>query len=229
MQSYSSDALVLRTHRYGEADCIVVFLTADRGKKRGVAKNAAKSRRRFGGALEPLTRGTATYVEREHRELVWLDRIAPTTSALRARDLKGPGSEDDSGGLDAHALSHLAYFAELLDEWAQDNQANERLFRLGAAVGQALHGGGAPEALARYFEYWLLRLEGVYPGIDACDLSEAARAFLTDASVRTPEQVGATAVPADALREMEHVHYRLIATHLEKELRSARVIQELRS
>jgi DNA repair protein RecO (recombination protein O) len=215
MSAHSSDALVLRTYRYGEADCIVVFLTADRGKKRGVAKNAAKSRRRFGGALEPLTRGTAAYVEREHRELVWLDRISPTMSALGT-------------GLGAHALSHLAYFAELLDEWAQDGQANERLFRLGASVGQALHGGGAPEALARYFEYWLLRLEGVYPGIDACDLSEAARGFLADASVRTPEQVGATAVPAGALREMENVHHRLIATHLEKELRSARVIKELR-
>ena len=34
-----------------------MFLTRDRGKKRGVAKNARQSRRRFGGALEPLTYG----------------------------------------------------------------------------------------------------------------------------------------------------------------------------
>ena len=37
MRSYSSDALILRTYRYGEADRIVVFLTEDRGKRRGVA------------------------------------------------------------------------------------------------------------------------------------------------------------------------------------------------
>ena len=207
---------MLRTYRYGEADCIVVFLTADRGKKRGVAKNAVKSRRRFGGALEPLTRGQATYVEREHRELVRLDRIDPVSSALCAA-----GASD--------ALSYLAYFAELLDEWAQDGQANERLFRLGAAVGQALYDGGSPDVLARYFEFWLLKLEGVYPGLDACNLSPAARAFLTSATIYTPEQAGAAAVSPAALREMEHVHHRLIATHLEKELRSARVLKELRS
>ena len=214
MPAHSSDALVLRTYRYGEADCIVVFLTADRGKKRGVAKNAAKSRRRFGAALAPLTHGTASYVEREHRELVRLDRIDPLEAGWQ--------------GLDANALSHLAYFAELLDEWAQDGQANERLFRLGVAVGQALHGGGSPDALARYFEYWLLKLEGVYPGLDACNLSDAARAFLMAAAVQSPGQLGAADVSAGALREMEHVHHRLIATHLEKELRSTRVIRELR-
>ena len=36
-----------RTYRYGEADRIVVFLTEDRGKKRGVAKNATS---RAGGS-----------------------------------------------------------------------------------------------------------------------------------------------------------------------------------
>ena len=79
MRTHTDDALVLRTYRYGEADRIVVFLTEDRGKKRGVAKNATVSRRRFGGALEPFTRGRVTYVEREHRELVRVDRIEPRT------------------------------------------------------------------------------------------------------------------------------------------------------
>src|SRR5262245_65015509 len=84
MRTYTVDALVLRTYRYGEADRIVVFLTDDRGKKRGVAKNATKSRRRFGGALEPFTRGRVAYVEREGRDLVRLDRIDPIDSPMRA-------------------------------------------------------------------------------------------------------------------------------------------------
>ena len=57
MPLYTTDALILRTYKLGESDRIVVFLTRDRGKKRGVAKNARQSRRRFGGALEPLTCG----------------------------------------------------------------------------------------------------------------------------------------------------------------------------
>ena len=252
MRIHSTDALILRTYRYGEADRIVVFLTADRGKKRGVAKNATKSRRRFGAALEPLTRGRVAYVEREHRELVRVDRIEPAQTPLNAA--RGRASGDA-----AHVLGHAAYFAELLDEWAPDGQPNERLFRLGASVGEALCKGGPVEGLARYFEYWLLRLEGVYPAVDVCPqcrqpvlssggvlvegerhyacadcapagltLSRDAMAFLSVAATRGPVETAGAGTPAGALRELEHVHHRLIAMHLEKEVRSARVIRELR-
>src|SRR5262249_54929653 len=167
MRPHSADALVLRTYRYGEADRIVVFLTRDRGKKRGVAKNASKSRRRFGAALEPLTRGTASYVEREGRELVRLDRVEPRETPLAA-------VAGRSAGQGVEILAHAAYFAELLDEWAPDNASNERLFRLGIAASAALGGAVSVEALARYFEYWLLRLEGLYPALDRCARCGAA-------------------------------------------------------
>jgi DNA repair protein RecO (recombination protein O) len=250
MPVYSSDALVLRTHRYGEADRIVVFLTEDRGKKRGVAKHASASRRRFGGALEPLTLGRATYMERENRELVRLDRIEPTGTPMTA----AAGREAGEG---ARALGHVAYFAELIDEWAPDASPNPRLFRLGSAVSTALDRGGSIEALARYFEYWLLRLEGVYPAIDRCPrcgrdlggeavlvaaerayvcgrcalagvrLSPAAMAFLRAIGARTPSDVTDAGAPPEALRVLEQVHHQLIAMHLEKTLRSARVVKEL--
>ena len=252
MRAYSSDALVLRTYRYGEADQIVVFLTEDRGKKRGVAKNATKSRRRFGGGLESLSRGRAAYVEHEMRELVRLERIETHLSPFKAAG----GRETDAA---AHVLSHAAYFAELLDEWSPDNAANERLFRLGAAVAESLCAGGMVDALARYFEYWLLRLEGVYPAMDVCPrcgqatlhrgavlvlaermyvcadcgqggppLSAAAMTFLREAGRRSPADVGNGAANPGALAELERAHDRLIAMHLEKELRSARVVRELR-
>src|SRR5689334_24397641 len=105
MPAYTTDALILRTYKLGESDRIVVFLTRDRGKKRGVAKNARQSRRRFGAALEPMTCGRVTYDERERRDLVLLHDVAPTGSALRRL-----------GGVDA--LGHVGYFAELIDEWA---------------------------------------------------------------------------------------------------------------
>ncbi|HEX5214395.1 MAG TPA: DNA repair protein RecO [Vicinamibacterales bacterium] len=250
MRVYSADGLILRTYRYGEADRIVVFLTEDRGKKRGVAKNATKSRRRFGAALEPLTRGRVAYVEREHRELVRLDRIEPTAMLL------GRDSAQTADG--ASVLGHAAYFAELLDEWSPDGMANERLFRLGAAVGAALGRVSSVAALARYFEYWLLRLEGVYPAIDTCPrcgrrvlgagavlvladrayvcrecahggpkLSADAMQFLRAAATRTPGEVGDVSLAAGPRRELAHAHDRLIATHLEKELRSTRIVKEL--
>ena len=82
MPLYTAEALILRSYALGESDRIVVFLTRDRGKKRGVAKNARQSRRRFGGALEPLTCGRVTYVERERRELVRIDYVEQTRSPL---------------------------------------------------------------------------------------------------------------------------------------------------
>jgi DNA repair protein RecO (recombination protein O) len=252
MRAYTSDALVLRTYRYGEADRIVVFLTEDRGKKRGVAKSATVSRRRFGGALESLTRGRVTYVEREARELVRLDRIEPQVHPFGA--LAGRSTDDA-----AHALSHAAYFAELLDEWAPDAAPNERLFRLGASVIETLGTGAAIDPLARYFEFWLMRLEGVYPSIDTCArcgrpvlangavlvlaecayvcdscaaggvrLSADAMAFLRGAVRWSPAAAAAAPVTASALRALEQAHHRLIAAHLEKELRSADIVKELK-
>src|ERR1051325_7348912 len=68
MPLHPTGPLMLRTYPLGESDRIVVFLTRDRGKKRGVAKNARQSRRRFGGALEPMTCGRGGYMERDTRD-----------------------------------------------------------------------------------------------------------------------------------------------------------------
>jgi hypothetical protein len=121
----------------------------------------------------------------------------------------------------------VEYFAELLDEWAQDSDADDRLYRLGASMLDALTAGVPTEPLARYFEYWLLRLQGVYPEVRS-NLSPDAVRFLTAVRAVPPHEVGG--VPADArvLRELEGVHRALIATHLEKSLKSDRVLRELR-
>jgi len=50
-----SEALILRTYPFHEADLLVTLFTRSEGKIRGVAKAAKRSKRRFGGALEPLT------------------------------------------------------------------------------------------------------------------------------------------------------------------------------
>jgi DNA repair protein RecO (recombination protein O) len=214
MPLFTADALILRTYTLGESDRIVVFLTRDRGKKRGVAKNARQSRRRFGGALEPMTCGRITYRERERRDLVFVEDIAPIQSPLRI-----PGGEGD-------ALGHVGYFAELIDEWSPENDANETLFRLGTSVVDALAAGVAVEPLARYFEYWLLRLQGVYePDPKA---SAGARAFLDAARTSSPLGVSDVVVSAAVLRELEASHRTKIAMHLEKDLKSARVLREMR-
>src|SRR5437763_13793681 len=79
-----SEAIVLRTYPMRESDLLVTLFTRLEGKVRGVARAAKKSRRRFGGALEPLTYVKATYEDRERQELARLDACgaleAPLTS-----------------------------------------------------------------------------------------------------------------------------------------------------
>jgi DNA repair protein RecO (recombination protein O) len=211
MPLYTADAIILRTYRLGESDRLVVFLTRDRGKKRGVAKNARQSRKRFGGALEPMTCGRVSYVERERRDLVLLNYVEPIRSPLKASS--------------AEALGCVSYLAELLDECAQDSDPSEPLFRLGASVVEALVEGGPPSPLARYFEYWLLRLQGVYQAPEA--LSVEARAFLGAARASSPFALSNVVVSPGTLWELEATHRTQITHHLEKALKSVRVLREM--
>jgi DNA repair protein RecO (recombination protein O) len=248
---YTSEALILRTYKLGEADRIVVFLTRDRGKKRGVAKGARRPRSRYTGALEPMTRAGVAYYEREQRDLVRINYVEPTRSPLAA-----VGGRELSDA----ALGHVGYFAELIDEWAPEAHADERLYRLGSSIVDAVAGGAPVERLARYFEYWLLRLQGVYPAIVSCpgcaagldrgavmpprahdylcrvcapggggtDLSAEAMRFLKGAAGVAPERLEDLTLGARAARELETAHRRLINLHLDKELKSARVLREMR-
>ena len=241
MPLYTADALILRTYKLGEADRIVVFLTRDRGKKRGVAKGARRSRSRFAAALEPMTEARVAYFEKERRELVGLNYAEPVRSPMAlVCGPQGPplhgfegrngfegrrGAPSDAPALDA--LGYIGYFAELLDEWAQEADADDRLFRLGASMLDALSLGAPVEPLARYFECWLLRLQGVYPEARGT-LSDEAMAFLAASRTVTPQQVGAVAVSRAVLKELEQAHRALITMHLEKNLKSDRVLRDLR-
>ena len=246
MPFYTSDALILRTYKLGEADRIVVFLTDDRGKRRGVAKGARRTRSRFSGGLEPLTRVRLEYFEREHRDLARLSYAEPICSPLASQD--------------AVALSHASYFAELIDEWAPEGDPNPRLFRLAVSASAALAANVPVERLARYFEYWLLRLQGVYPSIVECHhcgagletrgaviarsqgvfvcldcglgdegavLSSEALGFLVEVTTVPTERLSEVTLTLRAARELAVVHSDLLKMHLEKELKSARVVREV--
>src|SRR5437762_6202786 len=54
-RSYKTQAVVLRSFRFGEADRIVHLYTSERGRIGAVAKGIRKTKSRFGGRLEPLS------------------------------------------------------------------------------------------------------------------------------------------------------------------------------
>jgi DNA repair protein RecO (recombination protein O) len=54
--SFKTEAVVLRSIRYGEADRVLHLYTAERGRLGAVAKGVRRVRSRLGGRLEPLSR-----------------------------------------------------------------------------------------------------------------------------------------------------------------------------
>ncbi len=149
-----AEAVVLRSWPIHEADQIVALFTREYGKLRGVAKSAAKSRRRFGGALEPMTHVRASYVERPRQELVRLDYFEIVRSPL-------------SLAVDYTRLSALAFFAEVIDETQPDHDPNDAVFRLLLSVLEAAESGGIWMPVT-YFALWMTRLMGWLPDLRRC-------------------------------------------------------------
>src|SRR5881392_4028436 len=54
-KTYKTEAIVLRSLRFSEADRILHLYTADRGRVGAIAKGIRKTKSRFGGRLEPLS------------------------------------------------------------------------------------------------------------------------------------------------------------------------------
>ena len=149
-----SEAIVLRTYPFRESDVLVTLFTRNEGKVRGVARAAKKSRRRFGGALEPLTYVKVTYEDRERQELARLDACEVLDSPLTS-EVSYPR---------AVALGHVA---ELMDELLPDREASDAVFRLAVTVIRQLRGRELWLPVT-YFELWLARLMGYLPDLSQC-------------------------------------------------------------
>jgi DNA repair protein RecO len=151
-----------------------------------------------------------------------------------------------------------SYFAEIVNEIVQDNQANYPLFRLILGAMEAGSKNGVTSALVRYFEIWCLKLSGLFPNYAYCSncgkcvkddgffawieigqarcsacaqergmrIGAPAAAALTLMARISPEQFVASPLSSDAAREIEQLSQRLLALHLEKKLKSYRILKE---
>ena len=168
MAVFTSEAVVLRTWPVHEADLIVSLFTRDYGRLRGVAKAALKSRKRFGGALEPMTLARAWFAERPRQELVRLDQLEIVRSPL-------------SAPVDHTRMTVLSFFAEVIDEALPERDPQETVFRLLVSVLEQTHAVQSetvqPWMALTYFSLWMTRLMGLLPDIGHCIVcSEALHA-----------------------------------------------------
>jgi len=152
--AHQAEAIVLRTWPVHEADQIVSLLTRDAGRIRGVAKSASRSRRRFGGALEPMTHVRANYVVRPRQELVRLDSFEILRSPL-------------SDPVDYARVAALSFYAEVLEEMLPENDPQDAIFRLVIAVLAETRIGSIWMPVT-YFALWMTRLMGWMPDLRHC-------------------------------------------------------------
>jgi DNA repair protein RecO (recombination protein O) len=154
MVQRQGEAIVLRVWPFHEADLLVSLFTREQGRVKGVARHAMRSRRRFGGALEPMTYVRASYAERPRQELVRLDGFEILSSPL-------------SRPIDYARTAALQMVAEVLEEALPEQAPEDAVFRLALAVLDQMQVGRVWMPVT-YFALWMNRLMGWMPELGHC-------------------------------------------------------------
>jgi DNA repair protein RecO (recombination protein O) len=154
MTERQGEAIVLRVWPFQEADLLVSLFTREQGRVKGVARHAMRSRRRFGGALEPMTHVKATYAERPKQELVRLDAFEILSSPL-------------SRPIDYARTAALQFVAEVVEEALPEQAPEDAVFRLVLAVLDEMQVGRVWMPVT-YFALWMNRLMGWMPELGHC-------------------------------------------------------------
>ena len=160
-RSYKTEAVVLRSFRFAEADRVLHLYTRDRGRVGAVAKGVRKTKSRLGARLEPLS----------HVELLLHQGSGElhTVTGASLVDPHRPAREDpyrlSVGLVGAEAMLRLFVEEE------RNDRAFEALARFLSAV-DAIPGGSrgraALDPLALGFQLKLLWLSGYVPHLESC-------------------------------------------------------------
>src|SRR6266571_4659608 len=191
-RSYTTEAVVLRSIRFGEADRVLHLYTRDRGRVGAVAKGVRKTKSRFGGRLEPLS----------HVELMLHQGGGELQTITGAQLIRPHQSARD----DYYRLSAGLIGAEAMLRLFTEQERNERAFtaltRFLDVLDETPHAGERPslDPLALAFQLKLLWLSGYLPHLTSCAECGADDATLVGYSPRAGGAVcGACASHAEAL------------------------------
>jgi DNA repair protein RecO (recombination protein O) len=175
-RSYTTDAVVLRSIRFGEADRVLHLYTAERGRIGAVAKGVRKTRSRFGGRLEPLSH-VELQLHQGSGELQTITGVQLVRAHQTARD-------------DYYRLSAGLIGAEAMLRLFPEQEQNERAFtaltRFLDLLDDTPHAAERPslDPLGLAFQLKLLWLSGYLPHLTSCAECGADDAVLVGYSPR---------------------------------------------
>src|SRR6195256_3297619 len=159
-RSYKTEAVVLRSIRFGEADRVLHLYTAERGRVGAVAKGVRKTKSRFGGRLEPLSH-VELQLHQGSGELQTITGVQLIHHHQTARD-------------DFYRLSVGLIGAESMLRLFTEQEQNERAFgalvRFLDVLDDSPHAAERPmlDPLALAFQLKLLWLSGYLPHLTSC-------------------------------------------------------------
>jgi DNA repair protein RecO (recombination protein O) len=155
MPVVETEAIVLRHYALSEADRIIVLFAPELGKIRAVARGIRRPKNRLAGSLEPLNHVRIHLYTKENSELALIQQ-ADTIHSYLGKNPSVP------------YFCAYSYWAEIVQEFVEDNSSNPLLFRLLLSVLNSAEVCVLNQALVRYFEVWVLRLNGFLPKYDTC-------------------------------------------------------------
>ncbi len=154
---YRDRGVVLRTHKLGEADRIIVLVTEDHGKVRAVARGIRKTSSRFGARLEPTSH--VAFQCHEGRTLDGITQVEriEVFAAVRA---------------DLDLLQDAVAMLEVIDQVAQEGRSDPGHYRMLTGALRTLD-SSASRVVAPAFFAKLLAHDGVRPVTDRCAVCAA--------------------------------------------------------
>jgi DNA repair protein RecO (recombination protein O) len=241
--TYKTEAVVLRSIRYGEADRVLHLYSATRGRVGAIAKGSRRPRSRFGGRLEPFFR--LDLVLHEGRGELATVTSASTVAAHPGLRSSGPALMAAARGCDAvlrlldsaeantPAYNLLCRYLALLDGEGRGDGAGDGAAGLSTALAfrlkLALAAGFSPELVscARCGESdGLVGFSGAAGGVvcaacerGAFELSPEAHRFMVEA-LGSP-LASAPSASDRALRQAERAVSETLEHHAHVRLRAA--------
>ncbi|HEX4747670.1 MAG TPA: DNA repair protein RecO [Gaiellaceae bacterium] len=156
-----TEAVVLRSFRFGEADRVLHLYTAERGRIGAIAKGVRKTKSRFGGRLEPFSH-VELMLHQGSGELYTVTGVSLVDAHRAARE-------------DPYRLSVGLVGAEAMLRLFVEEERNERAFEaltrfLAAvdAIAAGARGRAALDPVALAFQLKLLWLSGYVPHLESC-------------------------------------------------------------
>ncbi|MEJ2038520.1 MAG: DNA repair protein RecO [Desulfosarcinaceae bacterium] len=150
----STPGIVLRRRSYGDFDVIVTLMTRDHGKRTLMAKAAKKSKKRFGGLLEPFAGLQVVFRMGKGMPLLEEASLVQSFDGVRTDIVK---------------TAYGSYWLELIDLWVEEKQERPELYHLLGFALQALgEGDRAAAMLSILFQMRFIGHEGLAPVLERC-------------------------------------------------------------